>query len=374
MAESVPSVLESDARGDIADIYADIRKVLGTSVVNLIWRNLATMPGALEWTWSTVRPLYRGDAPLHAEAVRATIALPDWPAFSADTLLAAGVDEAEQALIRNVLDSYQHTNALALVVLSALLAHYEPQPADAVAPAGVAPRPSGARIPELPPMDALDPEVAALVGELNTFGEDTEPKLIASMYRHLAYWPAYLALVRTMLAPLQRQGRLNALTQSTRALGHAHGTVPPVRRTSDRPHDRNLRADPAGDRAVTEGAVLCFDAFSLREPLPTPDQVRGGLSLENALYRAASSGHQPVDEQHDDSAHDGADDAGAFSRAIPSERLAKVARHERADDSQNGRQNEAGRLVVSRHDELRNHAHDETDDDRPDDAHCAISL
>src|SRR5258707_15279284 len=77
--ECVPSILESEARGEIADIYADIRKVLGTSVVNLIWRNLATMPGALEWTWSTVRPLYLGDAPLHAEAVRQTIALPDWP-------------------------------------------------------------------------------------------------------------------------------------------------------------------------------------------------------------------------------------------------------------------------------------------------------
>ena len=107
-------------------------------------------------------------------------------------MLAAGVDEAEQALIRNVLDSYQHTNALALVVLSALLAHYEPQPADAVAPAGVAPKPSGARIPELPPMDALDPEVAALVGELNTFGEDTEPKLIASMYRHLGVLASHI--------------------------------------------------------------------------------------------------------------------------------------------------------------------------------------
>ena len=108
----------------------------------------------------TVRPLYLGDAPLHAEAVRRTIALPEWPAFSADTLLAAGIDESDQAIIRNVLDSYQYTNALALVVLSALLAHYEPRPADAVAPAGAAPKPSGARIPELPPMDALDPEVA----------------------------------------------------------------------------------------------------------------------------------------------------------------------------------------------------------------------
>lgn len=225
MAESVPSVLEAEASGEIADIYSDIRKVLGTSVVNLIWRNLATMPGALEWTWSTVRPLYLGDAPLHAEAVRRTVALPEWPAFSADTLLAAGIDETERALIRNVLDSYQYTNALALVVLSALLAHYEPRSADAVAPAATAPKPSGTRVPELPPMDALDPEVAALVEELNTFGEDTEPQLIASMYRHLAYWPSYLALVRTMLAPLQRDGRLNALTLSTRALGHAHGVV-----------------------------------------------------------------------------------------------------------------------------------------------------
>ena len=223
--ESVPSVLESEARGETADIYADIRSVLGTSVVNLIWRNLATMPGALQWTWSTVRPLYLGDAPLHAQAVRQTIALPDWPGFSADTLLAAGIDETERALIRRILDSYQHTNALALVVLSALLARYEPRPAEPVTAADTAPGPSGARIPELPPMDALDPEVAALVGELNSFGEDTEPQLIASMYRHLAYWPAYLALVRTMLAPLQDQGRLNALTLSTRALGHAHGAV-----------------------------------------------------------------------------------------------------------------------------------------------------
>ena len=58
--ESVPSVLETSATGEIADIYSDIRATLGTSVVNLIWRNLATMPGALQWTWSTVRPLYVG--------------------------------------------------------------------------------------------------------------------------------------------------------------------------------------------------------------------------------------------------------------------------------------------------------------------------
>ena len=35
--ESVPSILESDATGKVAEIYADIRQVPGTSIVNLIW-------------------------------------------------------------------------------------------------------------------------------------------------------------------------------------------------------------------------------------------------------------------------------------------------------------------------------------------------
>src|SRR5260370_1671314 len=103
--ESVPSVREEEAAGEIGEIFADIRKVLGTSVVNLIWRNLATMPGALPWTWSTVRPLYLGAAPRHAEAVRRSIALPDWPDFSNHTLLAAGIDESDQGIIRNALGS-----------------------------------------------------------------------------------------------------------------------------------------------------------------------------------------------------------------------------------------------------------------------------
>jgi hypothetical protein len=45
-------------------------------------------------------------------------------------------------------------------------------------------------------------------------------------------------------------------------------------------------ARAAGDAA---GAALasCFDAFSSREPVPIPDQVRDRLSLENALVKRA---------------------------------------------------------------------------------------
>jgi hypothetical protein len=223
--ESVPSVLESAATGEIAEIYADIRKTLGSGVVNLIWRNLATLPGALQWTWKTVRPLYVGAAPRHAEAVRRNLILPSVPAFSADILMAAGIDRTALDGIRAILDSYHHTNALALVVLSALLEHFDPSATDPVLAAETAPAQPDADLPTLPPMASLPLELRRLIEELNEYGEDTDPFLIASMYRHLAYWPPYLALVRTMLAPLQADGSLNALTRSARALGRAHGRV-----------------------------------------------------------------------------------------------------------------------------------------------------
>jgi hypothetical protein len=223
--ESVPSILESAATGETADIYADIRATLGTSVVNLIWRNLATLPGALPWAWSTVRPLYIGPADVHAEALRQTLPLPGLPRLSVDALAAAGIGRTALAEIRGILASYHHTNALALVVLSALLEHYEPSITDSVQPSQTAPAVTPTELPPLPPMASLPSEVQRLIGELNEFGEDTDPFLIASMYRHLAYWPPYLAMVRTMLAPLQADGSLNALTRSARVLGRAHGRI-----------------------------------------------------------------------------------------------------------------------------------------------------
>ena len=221
--DSVPSIAETAASGEIADIYADIRSTLGTSVVNLIWRNLATLPGGLHWTWSTVRPLYVSAAAPHAEAARRTLSLPDVPRLSVDTLMAAGIDRPALAAIRATLNSYHHTNALALVVLSALLERYDQSAGDCAQPSEAVPAADRTELPALPAMAALAPEVQRLIVELNQFGEDTDPSLIASMYRHLAYWPPFLAIASTMLAPLQTDGQLNALTRAARVLGRAHG-------------------------------------------------------------------------------------------------------------------------------------------------------
>jgi hypothetical protein len=50
MSDPVPAVTEAVATGEIADIFADIRHVHQVAVVNLIWRHLATFPGALTST------------------------------------------------------------------------------------------------------------------------------------------------------------------------------------------------------------------------------------------------------------------------------------------------------------------------------------
>ena len=57
MSDPVPAVIEA-ATGETAEIFADIRRVLGVEVVNLIWRHLATIPGALPCVWGMLRPLY----------------------------------------------------------------------------------------------------------------------------------------------------------------------------------------------------------------------------------------------------------------------------------------------------------------------------
>ena len=41
-SDPIPAVVESDATGDIKNIFDDIKNVTGVNVVNLVWRHLAT--------------------------------------------------------------------------------------------------------------------------------------------------------------------------------------------------------------------------------------------------------------------------------------------------------------------------------------------
>jgi hypothetical protein len=80
MSDPVPAIAEASATGAVAEIFADIRTVLGVEVVNLIWRHLATIPDALPWAWGMLRPLYAdGTIRSEARALHTRIALPHLP-------------------------------------------------------------------------------------------------------------------------------------------------------------------------------------------------------------------------------------------------------------------------------------------------------
>ena len=121
MSDPVSAVSEAGATGEIADIFADIRHVYQVGVVNLVWRHLATFPGALPWVWQLVKPVYvDGTVKREATALRASIALPDLPVFPAAALAVVGLSERDVEQIRAVLAAYDRTNVMALIVLSAV--------------------------------------------------------------------------------------------------------------------------------------------------------------------------------------------------------------------------------------------------------------
>ena len=247
----VPAVTEAAAIGDIAEIFADIRRVLGVGVVNLIWRHLTTIPGALPWAWGTVRPLYvDGTIATEAAALHDDIDVPKLPAFPPEVLAAAGLLQSDVNTIREVLAAYDRTNAMAIVALSALLRRLddEPLPAEAAQSSGGHKShelPSEIPLPPLSDMADLLPATADLVLTLNRLGTRRDNAILASMYRHLAQWPAYLAMAWTIIAPLDADGRLSQSIADITAKARSGLHVSP--RACPRPPSR--RSQPSRPRS-----------------------------------------------------------------------------------------------------------------------------
>ena len=231
MSDSVPAVTEAEATDETAAIYADIRRVYGVNVVNLIWRHLATFPGALPWAWETVRPLYLdGTIRREAAALRASRRLPEVVTPPPEVFAVVGLRPEDLLRIRDVLDAYDRTNPMALIALS--VAHqrlsdattangHDQSEAISEAPAALE---SEIELPRLLRLDEIAPSTAQLVLRLNRIGTTKQDPVLASMYRNLAHWPGYLALAWAMLAPLDASGALAAAISDALAQAQARAT------------------------------------------------------------------------------------------------------------------------------------------------------
>ena len=229
MSDPFPAIAEAEARGATADLFADIRATVGVRVVNLVWRHLATIDDALPWAWAAVKPLYQqGMVDQAVIGFRQTMALPVLTSLEGD----------QPASVDAVLASYDHSNTVNLFSLGALVAwlrgegatHGSPQPGLRLAAPDVA-------LPALASERDVAPEIWQRVLRLNRFGDSERPLILASMYRHLAHAPAFLARLEPALAAVQADGTLDraiatnrdAARRSSRVLARAIAAARPPR-------------------------------------------------------------------------------------------------------------------------------------------------
>ena len=267
MNDPFPAVAEAAATGEVADLFADIRTTVGVRVVNLVWRHLATLEGALPWAWAAVKPLYlQGMADAAAVRFRESMVLPRLEGVAGD----------QPASVDAVLASYDHSNTINLFSLGALAAWLRGEAAPVREPASepaAGPRlpPPDVALPKLAMQEDVTPETWQRVLRLNRFGDRPQPLILASMYRHLAHAPAFLERLETALAPVQADGSLDRAIAANRAAAGVEAAL--LARAIAAPRPRLAAEIETGvqafvDHAIGKMVTICRAIRTARGSLP----------------------------------------------------------------------------------------------------------
>src|SRR5215207_4849500 len=179
----------------------------------------------------------------------------------------------------------------------------------------------------------------------------------------------------TMLTRSSRPwGRCSGSTMSKSTISSMSSLLPLAFVSFDRAHNLLASSDPTNPVPPVMTTFMtcgCSNVAMSRSHAgnrrPWQHQLRQ-IGLGGAL-----PADQAPDEQHDYRTRYRADEPCTFSRRIPAERLAQVARNDRTDDSKKSGENETARFISAGHDEFGDDAGKEPDDDRPDNTHCALS-
>ena len=252
--DPIPAITEAEATGATAAIFADIRAVYRVGVVNLIWRHLATIPDALPWAWGAIRPLYiDGTIVQAARLFRTGLEQPRLPLVPPEVFTALDLTPTDLTRIRDVLAAYDRTNSMALIALTTL--HTPGRGVSGLLPRGALAPDETIALPVLTPIDAMPPPVAALVLRLNRFGSDRPDPILASMYRHLSHWPAYLGLAWAALAPLHESRVLHAALAATAERARVVAAGIPV--SGDPPPGARAAIAPFIDDVLPKMIAIC---------------------------------------------------------------------------------------------------------------------
>ncbi len=236
-ADPLPEIKENAAEGRVAALYDDIRTVIGVPIVNLIFRNMATVPGCLDWAWAVIRPLYvHGEIPAAADSLTESV-LPGKSANLTAPITAEGLSLTDVAEIARVLESYGRANPMNAVGLNVIGLVLDQAPkknstgtVDPLSDDQLR-KPEGMTdlLPMVDPTTAQKRTRAALTRlAIQIHGSDTG--VIPSLYRHFGAWPAFLEALEDALAPALSDGieeAAQSMLKNSRAVARAlYGTLP----------------------------------------------------------------------------------------------------------------------------------------------------
>ena len=212
---NLPEIHPLNAPPEIATIYADIRLTSGLSLVNLIWRHFAALPGVLDWAWDAARPLVASEQMVAArQRVMANIALPTLNPLTIDAWRAMGLSDADLNDFRDLIANYVRGNCTNLIALTALRLKLDGAVGATPVFVPAEPPKAAAPLPPIPRIDSRDPERAQAIKALALRHDGAQGGIIPSLYLELARWPAFIDYFPNGLAPLYTPSAMLAASTS----------------------------------------------------------------------------------------------------------------------------------------------------------------
>ena len=279
MSDGPVEIPESEATGTVRELYDDMKATMNIGMINLIYRRMATADGLLEWVWDAVRPvLASGGVERAALLLESGLDWPSMPEIPAPALPLLGLGSPEIDTLIRVLDDYNRGNSLNLFLLTAFAERLKSGGSWEEVPDATVDVPS-AKPQDLPPivaMSDMSKETASLVRVLSAPISLANKPMIPSLFRHLARWPGYLALVSPHIIHMIGSGKLSTVSSIVR--NRAIGFAPDL--------GKKIRV-PVGLKTPGEAIqAYWIDQWQSYTSKPIPEMIVIGYALRHALPTA----------------------------------------------------------------------------------------
>ena len=184
--DPVTAISEDQATGKTAEIFLDIKKTMQIPLITSIWRGLAGMNNSLEDVWILTKPIYLSGTPeLALNHMLNSISFPIPTKFNSEIF-----NEKDLKHIKEIIKVYTKSNGMNLMALSALIkSEYKPR----VVISNITPKIVEASFPRLLNKEEISKKNWEIVKKVNSLGGiKNKDNHVATLWRHLSYWPNFL--------------------------------------------------------------------------------------------------------------------------------------------------------------------------------------